>query len=252
MRLCTFNVRRDVDADAPNDWSGRRDAVIETLREIAPDVIALQEPLARQYDDIRESLSAYEWYGVGRRGGRDGEFCPIGWRPERFANVARETRWLSERPDEPGSVGWDAAFPRIATRVVLESTPEPAFPAVSVWNTHFDHEGKIARISSAELLRAWVSADERAVLVGDFNSSPGDEPYAILAESFADARQVAASTSGPVGTFHGFTREPDRRIDHAFLWGDLEVTTHETVTAAPGGQVISDHFPVIAELTREG
>jgi hypothetical protein len=53
---------------------------------------------------------------------------------------------LSTEPEVPGSVGWDAHLPRIATIVRLRHRDGTA---AGVANTHFDHAGDQARLESA-------------------------------------------------------------------------------------------------------
>ncbi len=53
---------------------------------------------------------------MGRRNGEQaGEFTPIFYRRDRFELLTHDTFWLSEHPEEPGSMGWDAACPRTVT-----------------------------------------------------------------------------------------------------------------------------------------
>ncbi|PSP54187.1 endonuclease [Halobacteriales archaeon QH_7_68_42] len=258
VRVCTYNVRRDVDEDGRFAWDGRREAVASTLRFHRPDVVGLQEPLGEQYDDLRESLPAYEWVGRPRYGGEEGEYCPVGYRAGRFERVAGDTFWLSETPDEAGRVGWDATYPRIATWVRLRD--RRTAEALTYCNTHLDHEGPRARVEAARLLVERVG-DLReggsAVVAGDCNATPDEEPYRVLAgeggneSPLADARTASPHPPhGPATTRTDYeSLRPDRRIDHVFVV-DCGVA-HYGVAAdvAPDGSYPSDHLPVVVDLT---
>lgn len=259
LRVLTYNVRRDVAADDPYDWAGRRDAVASTLRLHRPDVVGLQEPLAGQYADVRDALPGYEWVGRSRTAENgQGEFCPVGYQQDRFAPEATGTFWLSETPDRPGSVGWDASHPRIATWVRLRD--EHGGGSLVYVNTHLDHEGAQARRAGARLLLdrlAVVRDGGGAVLAGDFNATPDEEPYAILAgdgdveSPLVDAREASPHPSlGPTTTKTDFESPvPDTRIDHVFVDG-FDVTDYAVATEMGGdGWFPSDHFPVVVDLS---
>lgn len=261
VRVCTYNVRRDVDEDGRFAWDGRREAVASTLRFHRPDVVGLQEPLDHQYDDLRAALDAYEWEGRPRYGGeREGEFCPVGYRAARFERVAGDTFWLSETPEREGSVGWDATYPRIATWVRLRD--RETGETLTYCNTHLDHEGERARSEAARLLKSRlpdICGDGEAtpaVVAGDCNATPDDEPYRILAGAgefespLSDARLASPHPPhGPATTRTDYeSLRPDRRIDHVFV-RDCGVDHYGVAADLAGdGTFPSDHLPVVVDL----
>ena len=87
--------------------------------------------------------------GNGRDGGNNGEYCAIYYKNKKFKLVKDETFWLSETP-ELISIGWDAALKRIVTVgvfTILNSNKK-----LVVYNSHFDHIGKIAREKSVGVI----------------------------------------------------------------------------------------------------
>lgn len=244
LRVCSFNVRYDTPADEPHDWAARRDVVVETIRDIDPDVLCVQEALFHQLVDLESRLPAFDWWGQGRRGGTEGEYVPIAWRHEilRFRDGA--VRWLSPDPGEPESVGWDADLPRVATGVRLSSGGTP----IAIWNTHLSHVGDRARLRAAQLLTDWLGGESPLVLAGDFNCGPGSDPYRHLTSVFTDTRAVAQETAGPVGTFTQFTGEPGPAIDHIFVTDDVTVERFAVVSHGDADPPVSDHYPVVADL----
>ncbi len=78
-------------------------------------------------------------------GHEGGEYAAIYYRRDRFRVVRSGRFWLSQSPLEIGSIGWDAALPRIATWAAFEDT------TVKI-NTHFDHRGEEARLQSTRLI----------------------------------------------------------------------------------------------------
>ena len=83
---------------------------------------------------------------------------------QRFKREATGTFWLSETPEVVGSVGWDAALPRIATWLRLR---EWDTDREVLWlNTHFDHVGGRAGDAPRFLAKGrylFQDADDRPV-----------------------------------------------------------------------------------------
>ncbi|ELZ29261.1 Endonuclease/exonuclease/phosphatase [Halosimplex carlsbadense 2-9-1] len=264
VRVLTYNVRRDTARDGEFDWAGRGDAVAGTVRFHRPDIVGLQEPLGHQYSDLRESLPDFEWVGRSREAGEgDGEFCPVGYRPERFERLDSGTFWLSPTPDESGSVGWDAAYPRIATWARLRD--RDAGGTVLYCNTHLDHEGERARVEGARVLRERVSEireDEEPVVVGgDFNCVAGDDPYRAIVDGddreagggespLVDARESSPyPPHGPDTTRTDFeSLRPDLQIDHVFVAGAAVEGYGVAADVVGDGWFPSDHLPVVVDL----
>ena len=128
-----------------------------------------------------------------------------------------------------------------------------------LFNTHFDHIGKIARKASAELLLEKVKAiagNKSAIITGDFNAKPTDQPIQVVTAKdnplfFTDSKEISLQPHyGPTGTFNGFQSKEinDQPIDYIFLKGKFEVLQHATLSQSWQGHFSSDHFPVFARL----
>jgi endonuclease/exonuclease/phosphatase family metal-dependent hydrolase len=253
VRAMSFNARVDTAEDGADAWTHRSAEAASVIRLHEPDLVGCQELLAYQLADLRAALPAYEWVGEERGSGdRSSEHVPIGYRPDRFTLREHDTFWLSEAPEAPGSVGWDGYHPRIATWVRLEEVrTDTAFVHL---NTHLDHRGERARERGADLIverLGAIAAGSPVVVTGDLNCTPGSPPYERLTREFDDARELSAHPHhGPSGTFHGFTGDPDRRIDYVLVDG-FAVRQHATLADRWDDRYPSDHFPVLAELVVE-
>ncbi len=176
IRVMSYNIRLSLVDDGENNWNIRRHASPEMIRTLAPDIIGLQESVNEQVVYLLEQLPEYAKVGVAREdGAARGEYSAVLFLKDKYEALADGTFWLSETPQEP-SFGWDAACMRIVTWVHLrdrESDKE-----LYVFNTHFDHIGKIARKESARLLISKIgeiAGDVPGVFVtGDFNASIDD------------------------------------------------------------------------------
>lgn len=251
VRLMSFNIRNADADDGVNAWPLRRDQVVAAIQAQAPDILGLQEVLASQADELRSALPDYGFVGVGRDDGdRGGEFVPILYRRQRFTLADAGHFWFSEQPTQPGTVGWDAALPRLATWARLRCKEAP-WHDIHVVNVHLDHRGATARLESARLLRRLVESlgGRPAVILGDFNCPPGSPPYRVLTASRGDLAELrdAHATADTTGTYHGFTgQSPPGRIDWILVNRKFETVEADIDRSRRAGRFPSDHFPVVA------
>lgn len=254
LRVATFNLRLAVASDAPNDWPNRRAQVMALIQHHDWDLFGTQEALPEQVADL-EKLPGYLRVGVGRDDGAGrGEHAAIFIRTARLELLRQGTFWLSETPQQP-SKGWDArCCHRIVTWVALRDRRAPEAGSFYLFNTHFDHEGVVARRESARLLISrWkeLAGDSPTLVMGDFNAAPGSEPVQLLRAALRDARDSSRTPPyGPAGTFQGFRidaplAEQDR-IDHIFHTAGIDVLSWAALTDSRQGRFPSDHLPVQA------
>ncbi len=257
VSVMTYNIRFNNPDDGPNAWPNRRQAVTDLILHYDPDLFGLQEALIDQINEIHDDLEHYSWFGVGRDDGASrGEFSPVFYRDERYECLDGSTIWLSETPALPGSVGWDAACPRVVTWVKLQdkSSGEILF----FFNTHFDHKGDSARMKSARFLMEKIkeiAADYLVVVTGDFNLKESEDPYLVFTDvskdfHLTDTRHQIPVEEGPDYTYMGFdfVGEPGEVIDYIFVRNFAEVLSHRIITDNTNGVYPSDHLPVLVKL----
>ncbi|MFN2284823.1 MAG: endonuclease/exonuclease/phosphatase family protein [Anaerolineae bacterium] len=260
LRVMSFNIRLNVSHDGPNAWPYRRDLAASMVHLHQPDVIGLQEVLPDQVDDLVARLPDFDWVGVGRDdGARKGEFAAVFYRRARLTLLDQGTFWLSETPDVPGSIGWDAVCIRIATWVKVRDTATNS--TFFFYNTHFDHRGKVARQESARLLLQDAltrSGNAPVIVAGDLNCDERAPAYRLLTGDADDIpfrlwdakTQSATPHHGPSGTFHAFTGELRDRIDYIFVSDGVHVLRHAILADYwDGKRYPSDHMPVVADVT---
>jgi endonuclease/exonuclease/phosphatase family metal-dependent hydrolase len=129
-------------------------------------------------------------------------------------------------------------------------------------STHFDHRGDEARKESAKLLRRQLAEIRSAkkiaggmIVMGDFNCTVKDAPYAALVENGGDGsawidayHQQDVVRAGPDSTWNGFEKiVPGQRIDFVFCMGLIPLR-HEILDARIGERFLSDHLPVLVVL----
>ncbi|PZS30307.1 MAG: endonuclease/exonuclease/phosphatase [Pseudonocardiales bacterium] len=243
LRVASFNIRTSRGRDGRNRWQRRRETCIETIRAFSADIVGLQEVRPDQLDDLRKAFLHATILGAGRDVDGGGEHASVLVAPGEWTVESSETRWLSETPTRPGSRGWDAGLPRVATLAWLRC----GATRVGVANTHFDHQGPAARERSGELIATWLdeNRDRPWIVLGDLNDVPGSPPLRLLAAAgYTDALPAQAG-----GTEHSFSGATDRsRIDYILIGPGVRVAAawigHERLR----GRLPSDHWPVLADL----
>jgi len=261
LTVISYNIRYENSGDGENAWANRRDAMVAWLDTQSADIIGLQEVLPQQRAYLATGLPDYAWYGVGRDNDRDeGEGTPIFYRRDRFDLVDKATFWLSTTPEAPGSKGWDAALPRVASWVRLRDRRSGS-ELVAI-NTHFDHRGPEARLESGHLLVRRIdeiatTAGRRlpVVLTGDFNSRPDQPPYAAIVSAepplrLIDAQHVSRTPhTGGDSTSNGFKAiNPGAKIDYVFVRDVAAVASHRIEDPRVDGRFVSDHQPIVVVI----
>lgn len=274
LTVTTFNIRYGTAADGEDAWALRRAALIDVIRSQDPDILALQEALRFQLDELLEALPEYAMTGVGRDDGKSaGEHAAILYRTSRFRPVDGGAFWLSDTPQVPGSRSWGNRVTRLCTWVRLRAIPSAR--VIDVYNTHLDHESQPSRQRAVELIADRIAArpDRTApvILAGDFNVGEDNPAIRFLKGEIPAASPERAATittlqaslwpglrcafraANPsavdVGTFNAFKDE--RRgpmIDYIFVDPAFEVRSAQIDRARRNGRSASDHDPVTARL----
>ncbi len=252
----TFNIRYDNPHDHHNNWHFRKAELVDLIKYYSPDVLSVQEALSQQVDYLDSALTNYSYIGVGRDDGkRKGEFSAIFYNKKQFKVLKSGNFWLSETP-EKASFGWDAACIRICTYGLFKNTLNNK--KTWVFNTHFDHEGKKARIEAMNLIISKIkeltnSDSYPIILTGDFNMSPEHESIKKIQNFMQDSYKVSKIKHyGPMGTFNGFDllKKLNYRIDYIFVKG-YKVLKHRHIEDRRENNLrLSDHLPVMVEFAK--
>ncbi|HQK37781.1 MAG TPA: endonuclease/exonuclease/phosphatase family protein [Bacteroidales bacterium] len=255
IRVMTFNIRLDTPVDSMNNWKYRRENAARMIRFYDADLLGTQEVLHNQLQDLLALLPEYGFTGVGRKDGKtEGEYSALFYRKSRFELLKTGNFWLSQTPEVPGSMGWDAACERMVTWGIFKD--RETGKKFAAFNTHFDHKGKLARLNSALLLKertGQIAGNLPVILTGDFNTTEGSEPIQALLEGgkLKDTRRSAALVYGPEWTFHGFGKVPlpeRERIDFIFVSSAIKVNVCASLAEVCDTIYLSDHNPVLAKV----
>ena len=247
INIMTYNVRLNTDADGINKWDNRKEGIVSLIKEEDVDILGIQEGLPSQIEYLSKQLDDYSMIGEGRDGGNSGEYSAIYYKSKKMSLIETETFWLSETPEIP-SIGWDAAINRITTLGLFKMVNSSM--DVLVYNSHFDHLGKIAREKSAVLILDHIKENNYQniplIVMGDFNANPDDLTIELLSEELNDSFKILP-IENPVGTYNGFDLNSNLldRIDYIFT-KNIKITNYKHLDRKlSSGLWPSDHLPIL-------
>jgi len=272
LNVMSFNIRYSrggpQEEAAENDWNDpkhpRRERAIQVIREYNPDILGVQEARHIQIVDLRETMPAYDFYGIGRDDGKTGgEYSGIFYRKDQFKREDAGSFWLSATPEKPGTSFYTVpdAVPRIASWVKLRDKESDR--EFVVLNAHWDHISVPARRKSAALMRARLAElghDLPAIVMGDFNAvEETAEVVEILGNNDTVGRKLIDSyrklytARSPQESTFNFWKGTTKgsRIDFILHTDDLAPTAADIVRTSYDGRLPSDHYPVTATLRFE-
>ena len=247
INIMTYNIRLNTDADSINKWDNRKEGIVSLIKEEDVDILGIQEGLPSQIEYLSKQLDDYSMIGEGRDGGNNGEYSAIYYKSKKMNLIETETFWLSETPEIP-SIGWDASINRITTLGLFKMVNSSM--DVLVYNSHFDHLGKIAREKSAVLILNHIKENNYQnmplIVMGDFNANPDDLPIELLSEELNDSFKILP-IENPVGTYNGFDLNSNLldRIDYIFT-KNIKITNYKHLDRKlSSGLWPSDHLPIL-------
>lgn len=255
MNVATFNLRLDTPSDSLNSWSHRKEMVKSLIRFHDFDIFGTQEGFKHQLDGILE-LGNYAYTGAGRDDGKDaGEHSAVFYKVNRFELLDSGNFWYSETPAVP-SKGWDATC---CNRICSwgKFREKKSGREFYFFNSHFDHQGKVARHNSSLLLLAKIkeiAGNLPVFCTGDFNATPNDDPIQVIYKDgkLRDSYQITKEPPyGTLGTFNNFDLHSpcSERIDYIWVTDGIVVRKYGVLNEQQYGRFPSDHFPVMVKVS---
>lgn len=248
IKVMTYNIL--CFGNEEYEWQNRAPHVVELIKKESPDLFGVQEATPEWMQILKNEFNKYGCVGVGREDGKSsGEFVSIFYKKERFLIKSSGHFWLSETPNEV-SKGWDGEFKRICSWVILKDRKTDK--QLIHLNTHTDHKGKIARKESVRLIIDKIKDLKNIpiVVTGDFNLREGENLYNIIVNSdvLRDTKYSCEDTVDE-NTFNDFGGTEAGIIDYVFVNDNFKALKYRVVKDMNGDKFISDHYPVVAEIT---
>ncbi|MDA3893641.1 MAG: endonuclease/exonuclease/phosphatase family protein [Salinivirgaceae bacterium] len=246
LKIMSFNIQQPYG----NNWEERRDSVVAIINIENPDIVGTQEAINSQRNYLIDSTRNYNWYGLGRDGGDNGEGSWIFYKKDKYIIDSANSGnfWLSDTPNVPSRFGGD--YNRICTFVRLIDTA--THQGFYLFNAHFPTPDiYAARLKSIKLMAQYMA--ERALLnepilaTGDFNSSENDGVTKWMKTGNDNPIQCRDSyrdkyPDGTVNTGFG------TKFDYIYYENhDNYITQDSWVVNNPSDA--SDHMPIVAEIS---
>jgi len=233
MRLVSYNV---------HGLRGDQRALVEVVRELAPDVLVVQEAPRRLRWRTRNAQLARALdlvYVTGGAPSLGNVICTdLGVRP-------RHT-WELRYPLTPGRHMRGAAFARctaggapfvvVGSHLATDPAERPGQARLlKEALAELDHDSAVAPHEGAG---DPVTIAAPVILAGDLNETFGGSAWRVLAEGLVDAGADDATATYPL---------TGQRLDAVFVDPRITVTGYRVVDS-PAARRASDHLPVVVDL----
>ena len=252
FKVLTYNILAPSHADknayaAPGilDWSVRRLKLVERIRDIDPNIFALQE--LEDFSYFARGFSEYDSAFHARAGLDEG--CSLWWKKEEFQCHGQIHIDLND------IAHGDQRFQRnnVAVAVLLQQKPvgnKFVFATIhTTWNPK-NEDIKLRQVEyAAQRIEAFCQqhGTESIVWVGDFNALPNDPVYQLLVDGNRRYLSAYKAVDHPSTTF---TPDFCACVDYIF-YSNAHVDKVLGLAAAavcPSQSEPSDHLPICAVM----
>lgn len=234
MKIMTFNIQHCL------DYKRNRINIplfVDTIKKYSADICGLNEVRGEgslfgytdQTNALGDGLSFNRYFAEAIKVNGRGPYgnAVVSRYPLKFTETVK-----IPDPDDKNDSGC------FETRCVLKSVVDIGGNDLCVLVCHMGLE-KSERINAVNVLcRVIDKIDLPIILMGDFNTTPDNDVLKPLHERLNDTD--ALSETGGAFTYPSYN--PEKKIDYIFYRG-LTCKKATTIT-----QVVSDHFPIIAEF----
>lgn len=292
IRVVTYNILFDLFdhklKDPIHSWAARLLKVVQSIENMQPDILSLQETYPNQIEDLQKFLGDRYSYFVGA--GATGEVNAVFYNKERLEidlenygdGLANATLAM---PLNPNDEKWLAKVPNLLPPEIepgrqltlVHFHDRSTGKKFAVVNTHLTFFRLNAREDQAhfiaEIVQKLHALNKPVIVTGDLNtfSNAPDREFSffdgtrvcqIFERVMKDTRNAALlGRLGPAATglrsfvdrdgqgpFGMMDENPDVILDHIYVSPEVSVIINATETALVDGHFPSDHLPVIADI----
>lgn len=244
VKVMTLNINQYAERHGP--WQQRKNIIADALREVKPDIVALQAVMANpahfagldQATQLTEALHDYPYvYFQPAMQDEQGRFLGS-------AFISRLKPLITEHRPLSFQAGLEDPF----KRVILQAKFKTGAGVLTLYNAHFSWVEQQAIQNITEAL-AYIDNEEFAAILGDFNQSPESRVLQPLKNAgWQDVWEVLQPDNS------GFTfeaPEPNLRID--YVWANMPlqkvVRGINLVANKNDGNIhASDHYGIVVEF----
>ncbi len=236
LRVLCYNIHYGQGMDGEYDIP----RLAEVIKAAKPDLVALQEVDV----GVRRSGRVHQVTELGRLTGLTARFGPTQhYEGGLFGNAILTRLPILDELIQPlpytEATAERQTYPRGALALTLQAPDGRPLRFIS---THFQHNVPEDRVAEARAINEFFAAPGdtlRAILAGDFNAKPEEEPITILEKEWTHAIDAGRAPTSP-------SVNPRNRIDYIFHRpaAAFRVISSEVLPEA----MASDHRPVLAVI----
>lgn len=235
----------------------RNERILRYIKTINPVCAGLQEFTEKMHQNLQPQLDHYAIIGENRYATNHvlNEQTAILVNTRQAAILEHKTIWLSATPERASRL-FSSSMPRTCTMVKLQflATGQKCY----VFNVHLDVVLPYTRYKQAKILLEFMNEMYQKealpmILMGDFNDHYHSKTIRFIQENAAQhrfqLRDIYTSMSAIQSTFkglHSFLLD-NTPIDYIFVTDDI--TIHHAEVVSNFELPLSDHFPILAELS---
>ena len=246
--IISSNIRFDNPADGVQCWDMRQSVLSNVLLSHHPFLIGTQEGRHSQHLEFSQKLTNYKLCAAHRPWIDERMYPCIYLLNDLTQDIQSGDAWLSETPGIAGSHLAGSAFPRLCTWVRLNLQGQ----SVVVLNLHLDFLETDTRMRQCEILcdeiKRQTTANDRVIIMGDFNDSPGSRVHTHLLDSCHKFYDPWSTQEEP--SHHSFSGSAwqGQRIDWILLDRRLKCDEIFLDKTRQGQVWPSDHYPLVCRF----
>lgn len=259
MIVISCNVRASTMANdlGPASWKERRALCLQVIADRNPDIFALQECSAEQFEDFCNFFNKdYDVFWISPYPAFDAPENAIFYRKNLFKVITYGGYHLSPTPHVANASCFGDNCNRVVNYIVFETANKVRFRMI---NTHLSVSPESAMPQAKMLLEdtaAWAD-DMPQILTGDFNNDIKSEVMQMLTKVFRDTHAEATGIADERFSYHEFIGEEycnsdnftiPGKIDWILTKGNIRCTKSEMLMEHDGDVYPSDHYFICAEL----
>lgn len=258
IRVMTFNIMQSSGEPEGHEWASvRKGPCIAMFKDVAPDIVCIQEARKLQCSDLYSALPEYSQikHPLDNVESNGGQRNLILYKSSKFELLSWDKFWFSEDGTASGPRWGDAATTQRLT-VFARLRHKPTGSEFWVYDAHFFDKCNYGTTPPhcvsmcLESIDAQAGPDGTVFLCGGFGLRPGDAVMRPLFNSLGHAATEAPESDGaPAVTYNALGENQGAALDHIFFRG-AEPLSYKVADSPStyGTRWISDHYPVYADF----
>ncbi len=261
VRVGSFNLRvSGMDTGSVNEWSKRKERVIQSIKDNDFDFFGVQEVTTEQQDYLKASelkdIYEMKFFSPYSQDGNGDKAQGLLYKKDKYTLSDWKFFWPSDNPEvmSKNDINGNTKYSRGSCCGILTDKTNGAKMFMMVMHGMLDDTAgdKYAYVNN-DMEKKYNPKGYPAFFVGDLNAVPTRQAYKTWTTHWRDAYEAvgAENRTGPIGTHNGWktnqTAFPDR-IDYIFFKGEATPLNYVCNDTKYDNLFPSDHFPLYSDF----